>query len=460
MATVLSRIHTFLWGAPALLLILGAGIYLTIQLRGTQFTLFPGALHSFLEKLGNQDSAAEGTTPFRALCTALAATVGTGNLVGVAGAICLGGPGAIFWMWVSGALGMVTKYAEAALAVRYRVKARQGYIGGPMYVMTQGLGRHWRIPAIFYCIFGMAATFGVGTAAQVNAVISGINGVLDNLGTSQTIGRNLAMGVILAVVLGTMLLGGAKRIGAAAEILVPFAAAAYIVMCLGILICKADAIPGAFAAIFQGAFSPRAVTGGVIGSGFQAMRVGCSRGVFTNEAGMGTASIAHASADVSHPAEQGLMGMIEVFLDTIVICTLTALVILTSGIPIPYGTDAGAVLTNAAFVTIYGDAAAWILAGAVTLFAVAAILGWGLYGARCAEFLFGNCAWKIFPWLQMLSILLSSVMRTATIWQISEILNGLMIIPNLSALIVLTPEICRFTSEFKNYGITKEKRGA
>lgn len=452
MTQILSLLNAIVWGLPALILILGVGSFLTIQLRAAQVTLFPRAVSGFLKKLRPGKKQKSGVSPFRALCTALAATVGTGNLVGVAGAICLGGPGAIFWMWICGILGMVTKYAEAALAVRYRVETPQGYIGGPMYVIVQGMGQKYRPLACVYCLFGVAASFGVGNATQINAVISGVNGVLTSCGIGETPGKNLGMGLLLAVVIGAMLLGGAKRIGAAAECLVPLAAAGYILLCIGVLICNWQAMPSAFAAILQGAADPKAVTGGMLGSAFQALRVGCSRGVFTNEAGMGTAAIAHGSAEVSHPAEQGLMGIMEVFLDTMLICTLTALVILTSGVPIPYGTDAGGELTVEAFSSVYGEAAAVILALALILFAVATVLGWGLYGARCAQFLFGPSAWMPYTLAQILTVVLSSVMDTGAVWQLSELLNGLMVIPNLIALAVLTPEMVRLTEEYRKSG--------
>ncbi len=451
MTKILSDLNAFLWGAPALVLILSVGIYLSIRLGFAQLTLFPKALTAFLQKLRPQRKE-NGMTSFRALCTALAATVGTGNLVGVAGAICLGGPGAVFWMWVCGILGMVTKYAEATLAVHYRVENHQGYFGGPMYVMIRGLGEKWFPLAAAYSIFGIAAAFGVGNAAQVNAMISGINGVLIQYGILVTQQTNLGFGILLALLIGTMLFGGAKRIGAAAEILIPFAAAAYILLCALALMQNAAAIPGALCSIVQGAFSPRAVTGGMLGSAYQALRVGCSRGVFTNEAGMGTASIAHASAEVDHPCQQGLMGIMEVFLDTILICTLTALVILTTGVPIPYGTDAGAALTNRAFTSVFGQFAPVFLAIELTLFAIATVIGWGLYGARCAEFLFGAKSWKPFALFQIITIMLASVLDTGTVWLLSEILNGLMVIPNLLTLAALTPEVIRLTNDFKKSG--------
>ncbi len=452
MTKIVSVANAFLWGAPALVLILGVGLYLSIRLDFSQLTLFPHAFRCFLRKLRPAEKG-EGVTPFRALCTALAATVGTGNLVGVAGAISLGGPGAIFWMWICGILGMITKYAEATLAVRYRVRCGEGYLGGPMYVITRGLGQRWFPLAAAYSFFGIAASFGVGNATQINAMISSINTVLIQFGGEPTQRTNLGFGILLAILIGTMLFGGAKRIGAAAEMLVPFAATAYILMCLGVLVKCSDALPGAFCAIVQGAFSPRAVTGGMLGSAFQALRIGCSRGVFTNEAGMGTASIAHASAEVDHPAQQGLMGMMEVFLDTILICTLTALVILCSGVPVPYGMDAGADLTANAFSVIYGRSAPMFLALELSLFAIATVVGWGLYGARCAEFLFGKKVWKPFALAQTLTIILSSVSRTETVWQLSELLNGLMVIPNLLTLAALTPEVIRLTKDFKKTGV-------
>ena len=452
MTKILSSLNAIVWGAPALVLILGVGLFLSFRLSFVQLRLLPRAFREFGAKLLPGQASEEGVSPFRALCTALAATVGTGNLVGVAGAICLGGPGAVFWMWVCGLLGMATKYAEATLAVRFRVKTKSGYAGGPMYVITRGLGEKFRPLAKVYCVFGVIAAFGVGNAAQINAVVTGVNGVLTRLGGRETVFGNLLLGILLALVIGSMLLGGASRIGAAAERLVPFAAAGYILMCAGVLLVKAEAVPAALGAIVKGAFSPLAVTGGMLGSAFQALRVGCSRGVFTNEAGMGTASIAHAAANVKHPAQQGLMGIMEVFLDTILICTLTALVILTSGVPVPYGVDAGAELTTQAFSTVYGDGAAAVIAAFLILFAVATVLGWGLYGARCAEFLFGGCAWKLFSMAQILVILLGSVLDTATVWQLSETVNGLMVIPNLLALAMLAPEAARLTKEYIESG--------
>ena len=446
MTQVRLYIQDVILGLPAAALILGVGLFLTLRLGFPQLVLFPRAVGLFFRRMfaGKRDG---GVSSFQALCTALAATVGTGNLVGVAGAICLGGPGAIFWMWVCAFFGMATKYAEAALAVRYRVKTPDGYAGGPMYTMAYGMGQRFRPLAKAYCVFGILAAFGVGNTAQVNAVVTGVNAAVSRFGGQPSRMGNLLMGLTLAVLVGFLLFGGAKRIGAAAETLVPLAAGAYLLLCVGVLLVFRRRIPIALGQILTGAFCPRAVTGGMLGSAFRALCVGCRRGVFTNEAGMGTASIAHACAE-AEPAEQGLMGMMEVFLDTIVICTLTALVILVSGVPVPYGVDTGAELTTRAFSQVYGAGASVFLAAALILFAVATILGWGLYGARCAQFLFGG--WKGFAAAQTAMVVLGAVLDTETVWQLSELANGLMALPNLICLAALTTELRRITKEYKN----------
>ena len=444
MTEFLKNANEIVWGFPALLLILGVGLYLTFRTRFAQFRLFPQALRRFFAAFRGGKSEDGAVSPFQALCTALAATVGTGNIAGVAGAIAIGGPGAVFWMWVCAFFGMIIKFAEATLAVRYRVRDENGeLVGGPMYMIREGLGSKWGYLAGVYSFFGVVAAFGVGNATQVNAVISGINEAVTVFGGTPSRTGDLIMGILLAVLVAFMLLGGLRRIGAIAEKLVPFASAAYILLGLGVLISRSEALIPAFAAIFRGAFSPRAVTGGVVGSFFLTLRTGVSRGVFTNEAGMGTASIAHAAARVKHPAEQGLMGIMEVFLDTLVICTVTALVILCSGVPIPYGTDVGAVLTTQAFASVYGGWVSVFLAAALCCFAIATVLGWGLYGIRCAQYLFGAGVWKKFVLLQAVTVVAASLLNTGTVWLLSETVNGLMAIPNLIALTVLTPELCR-----------------
>ena len=440
MGKILEVINGFVWGLPALAGILGVGLYLTIRTGFVQFRFFPEALGRFLRMFTGRDRSS-----FRSLCTALGATVGTGNLVGVAGAICLGGPGSIFWMWICGILGMATKYAEAVLAVRYR-SGKEGEVqGGPMYFISRGMGQRWHWLAALYSFFGVMAALGVGNATQINALISSINMVT---GGGSTAG-NLLMGAGLAALVGLLLSGGATRIGTAAEKLVPFAAAGYILLCTGVLLLHHNRIGAAFGAIIQGALDPKAATGGMLGSAFASLRTGCARGVFTNEAGMGTAAMAHADAEVAHPARQGMMGIMEVFLDTIVICTLTALVILCSGVKVPYGTDEGGSLTADAFRLVCGDWVQLFLAAALSCFAFATVLGWGLYGIRCVRFLLGKDSEKWFVLLQMVAAMLGSVLGTGVIWQLAETINGLMAIPNLIALTALSGEVVRLTKDYK-----------
>ncbi len=450
MTKCLDFINRLVWGVPALVLILGVGLYLTVRLGFVQFTLLPRAIGKFFRMLRPRGKGGE-SSPFQALCTALAATVGTGNMVGVAGAICLGGPGSIFWMWICALLGMATKYAEAVLAVQYRVRQGGEYVGGPMYILSRGL--HMPRLGRVYAAFGILAAFGVGNATQINAVVTAVNTVTGR----ESLWGNLVMGAVLAALTGGMLLGGAGRIGKAAESLVPLASAAYILLCAGVLAAKWQQIPGAFRAIVQGAFTPAAVTGGMLGSAYRALRVGCARGVFTNEAGMGTAAIAHAAAQVEHPGEQGLMGIMEVFLDTIVICTMTALAILCSGVPIPYGRDVGGALTTAAFSVVYGDWAGALLAAALCCFAFATVLGWSLYGGRCAQYLFGQAAWRPFAVLQTAMVLLGAAAENGALWTFSEAVNGAMAIPNLIALAALTPEVRRLTIDYKKSGSRPEE---
>ena len=445
----LQWLYTVVWGAPALILILGVGLYLSIRTGFVQLRLFPKACTDFIRKLLPQKKHSDGISPFQALCTALAATVGTGNLAGVAGAITLGGPGAIFWMWVCGLLGMVIKLVEATLSVRYRVQESGEFFGGPMYMIRFGMKKRWLWLATLYSFFGVIAALGVGNATQINAVLTGINDCIASFGGTPSDRLNLLLGCGMALLVLTMLLGGAKGIGRITELLVPFAATAYLLLGTLVLLLRASAIPAAFGAIFHGAFSPRAVTGGIVGSFMMTLRVGISRGVFTNEAGMGTAGIAHAGANVSHPVEQGLMGIMEVFLDTIVICTMTALVILCSGISVPYGITAGAELTMASFSAVLGDWVRIFITLSLCLFAFATVLGWGLYGARCAQYLFGRKAWKLFAILQGITVILGAVLKTDTLWLMAEIINGLMSIPNLIALTVLSPELSRLILDFQ-----------
>lgn len=441
----LNRLYGIFWGPPAVVFLVGTGLFLSVRLGFPQITLLPQALRS-LKTPRVRDG---NVTPFQALCTALAATVGTGNIIGVSGAICLGGPGAVFWMWLCGFVGMATKFAEVTLARRFRVSSGGEMVGGPMYMIREGLPSKWHFLAYLYSAFGVVAAFGVGNATQVNAVVAGVNGVLASFGREETFCGNLIVGLMMAAAVGLVLFGGVRRIGVAAEKLVPAASVGYILLCMTVILRCRQRLPQALASIFTGAFSPKAVTGGMIGSAFVSLRTGCARGIFTNEAGMGTASMAYAAAKDAHPVELGLLGLLEVFADTIVICSLTALAVLTGGISIPYGVDAGGVLPFRVFSGVCGGWASGALTLFLSVFAFATVLGWGLYGARCGQFLFGPNFWKRFVWMQMGGVLLGAVLQTQTLWLCAEIVNGLMAIPNLAAVLILSPELCRLVREHR-----------
>lgn len=435
------------WGIPGVGLILGVGLWVTVRCRLPQIRFLPSAFRDFFGRLIHREEG-DGTSSFRALCTALAATVGTGNIAGVAGAISIGGPGAIFWMWIGAFVGMATKFGETTLAVRFRKKNGKGeWIGGPMYIIHNGLGQQWKWLGCLYSFFGLTAAFGVGNATQINAVITSMEQAGKDLGMELSPYSGLVIGIVFAAVICKLVSGGAGKVGEITEVLIPFVSAAYIILCLAAIGCHMDRLPEAVSSIIEGAFCPRAVTGGAVGSTFLCIRIGISRGVFTNEAGMGTAAIAHGSAEVSYPAQQGLMGIMEVFLDTIVICTMTALVILTSGISIPYGTAAAAELTSQALTVSFGPWVSALLCACLCLFALATILGWGLYAGRCVEYLFESVNWKLFALLQAAGVLLGAVLDTGTVWAMSELMNGLMAFPNLLALMRLTPELVRLTKE-------------
>lgn len=442
---LLEQINSFVWGVPVLGLLLGSGLIFSIRTGFVQFRLFPEACRRFWSQFRSRDRSS-----FRSLCTALAATVGTGNIAGVAGAIAIGGPGAVFWMWISGFLGMATKYTEAVLSVVYRRAMPDGsHAGGTMWIIENGLGKRFRPMAYVYCVLGVIASFGVGNATQINAVVSAVRAACAEYGYSIRTKSLVLFGFVLAVMTWLMLRGGANRIGTAAELLVPFASAAYILLCICLLVQSADRIPLAIAEIIKGAFTPQAVTGGAVGSLWTTLRIGISRGTFTNEAGMGTACVAHGAAEVKHPAHQGMMGIMEVFIDTIVICTVTALTILVSGIPIPYGSQAGSELTAAALSVYYGPWAALLLAACMACFAFATILGWGLYAGRFLEYLLGSLKWRHFATVQACAVLLGALLRSEVLWQFSELTNALMAIPNLITLLLLCGQVEAVTEHYR-----------
>ena len=369
--TINNAVNSFVWGIPAMVCILGVGLYLTVCTKFIQFRKLGYSMKMTLGKIFSRTEAKEGAlTPFQAVCTALASTVGTGNIAGVAGAIAIGGPGAVFWMWVSAFLGMCTKFAEVILAVHFREKNQTGdWVGGPMYYIKNGLGKKWSWMASLYAVLGVLTVFGTGNATQVNALLS--YNVVDS---SQTGMISLIVGILIAALVALVLLGGIKRIGKVAETLVPFMALLYVALGLGVIALNISQVPAVFTSIFYGAFNPAAVTGGVIGTMFTSLTKGVSRGIFSNEAGLGTGSIAHASADTKEPVAQGLYGIFEVFADTILICTLTATTILISGTTITYGQAAGAELTISGFVVTYGNWVTLFTAIALVCFAFSTIL--------------------------------------------------------------------------------------
>ena len=451
--TINTAVNNFICGVPAMVCIFGVGLYLSIRTGFLQIRKFPYAIRTTLGRIFRKRSASDGAiTPFQAVCTALAATVGTGNIAGVAGAIAIGGPGAIFWMWVSALFGMCTKFAEVTLAVHFReINANGELVGGPMYYIKNGLGKKWNWLAYLFAAFGVLTVFGTGNATQVNTITTAINSALLNyniISESAVSTSNLIIGIVIAILIAMILLGGIKRIGQVTEKLVPFMALLYILLGLGVILLNIQNVPSVFVSIFKGAFQPSAVTGGIIGSMFLSIKKGVSRGIFSNEAGLGTGSIAHACADTKKPVKQGMFGIFEVFTDTIVICTLTALVILCSGVPITYGEAAGAELTILGFTSTYGNWVSIFTAVAMCCFAFSTALGWGLYGARCIEFLFSEKVIKPFMVVYALVAILGATANLGLMWNIAETFNGLMAIPNLIALFLLSGTVVRLTKEY------------
>ena len=445
-------LNGFIWGIPAMTCIIGVGLYLAIRTGFLQIRKFGYAMKCTIGRIFKKTTAADGTlTPFQAVCTALAATVGTGNIAGVAGAIAIGGPGAVFWMWISALLGMGTKFAEVTLAVHFRERNEKGdYVGGPMYYIKNGLGSKWMWLAYLYAFFGVCAVFGTGNATQVNTITAAVNTALINYGllnTDSIAGVNLIIGIFICIIVALILIGGIKRIGKVSEKLVPLMAMLYIALGVGLIVMRFDRIPAVFSTIFQGAFQPMAVTGGVVGSFFTSMQKGVSRGIFSNEAGLGTGSIAHACADTTEPTKQGMFGIFEVFMDTIVICTMTALIILLSGVEIPYGHAAGAELTISGFTKVYGNWVSIFTAVAMCCFAFSTIVGWGLYGARCAEFLLGSKILLPFNIAYSLVSILGATTDLGLIWSISDTFNGFMTVPNLIGIFLLTPVVVQLIKE-------------
>ena len=448
-----SAVNNFIWGVPAMICIIGVGLYLSIRTNFLQIRKFPYAMKITLGRMLKKREASDGAlTPFQAVCTALAATVGTGNVAGVAGAIAIGGPGAIFWMWISALLGMCTKFSEVTLAVHFRERNKDGdYVGGPMYYIKNGLSKKWHFLAYLFAAFGVLTVFGTGNATQVNTITTAVNSALMNyhvISKDAIPTSNLIQGIIIAVLVALILLGGVKRIAQVTEKLVPFMATLYVILAIGVVILHINRIPAVFAMIFKSAFTPQAATGGIIGSMFLSMKKGVSRGIFSNEAGLGTGSIAHACADTNNAVHQGMFGIFEVFMDTIVVCTLTGLVILLGAPNIVYGQAAGAELTISGFTLTYGNWVSLLTAFAMCWFAFSTILGWGLYGARCIEFLFSEKVVKPFMIAYSLVAIIGATVDLGLLWSIAETFNGLMVIPNLIAVFLLSGVVVKLTKEY------------
>jgi AGCS family alanine or glycine:cation symporter len=443
---ILNQISGIVWGPAMLILLVGTGIFLTVGTAFIPLRKIGYALRMLWA--GRKPSAEEGDiSPFNALMTAMAATVGTGNIAGVATAIALGGPGAVFWMWMTALVGMATKYAEAVLAVRYReVDSRGRHQGGPMYYIKNGLGEKWKWLAFLFAAFGTLAAFGIGNTIQANSVAQA---VAANLNTPTWVS-----GAILAVLTSLVLIGGVKRIGMVAGKLVPFMALAYVTGALVIIFMQFDQVPAAIGLIVSDAFTGTAATGGFAGASvMMAIRFGVARGVFSNEAGLGTAPIAHAAAKTNNPVRPGLIGMLGTFIDTIIICTMTALVIVLSAgwtqIDAATGQQiSGAALTSLAFGQALPGIGNYIVTFGIMLFAYTTLLGWSFYGERCAEYIFGVKSIKPYRVLWIIAIPIGAMAELNPLWLLADVMNGLMAIPNLIALLLLSPIVFKITRDY------------
>ncbi len=467
---IVSKVDGWVWGPVLLVLLVGTGIYLSVRMGFPQFRKFGYAMKNTIGKVFSKQSAGKGeVTPLQAVTTALAATVGTGNIAGVTGAIITGGPGAVFWMWICALFGMCTKYSEVLLAVKFRERNDKGdWVGGPMYYIKNGLGKNWRWLGVIFCIFGALAAFGIGNMTQVNSIATAINGAIDAFGgntganTVVLLGQavpvtSLIFGVVVAVIVGLVLFGGIKRIGSVTEKLVPVMAVIYIVFSLIVIFGNVKFLGQAFALIFKGAFTPDAALGGAFGIVIMTtIQKGVGRGVFSNEAGMGSAPMAHAATSETEPVKQGLYGIFEVFMDTIVICTMTSLVLITSycrvgaaDLAIEWGGSGGAAQIQAAMGAVIGiKTGSLIVAVGLSLFALSTIISWSLYGSRCFEFMFGTKYSVYYKILFLIILVVGSGLELETVWNIADALNGLMAFPNLVALLALSGVVVRTTKEY------------
>lgn len=435
-----THINGLVWGPPMLVMILGVGLFLSIGLKLMPIMkLGAGFRLMWSGRARGEDDQGE-IPPFQALMTSLSATVGTGNIAGVATAVFLGGPGALFWMWLTALVGMATKYAEAVLAVRFReVDERGKHVGGPMYYIRNGLGNRWAWLGVVFAVFASVAAFGIGNTVQANSVA-------DVLEANFSL-PHWATGLILMVLVGMVLIGGIKRIGQVASALVPFMAVSYVLIGLIVLAINAHEIPAAVALVFRSAFTGTAAEGGFAGAAvWAAIRFGVARGIFSNEAGLGSAPIAHAVAQTNNPVKQGMVAMLGTFIDTIIVCTITGLVIITSGAWL--SGETGAALTSLAFEVGLPGFGNYIVAIALAIFAFTTILGWSFYGERCIEFLFGVKAIVPYRVVWIIAIPVGATINLGFIWLVADTLNAMMALPNLIALLLLSPVVFKLTREY------------
>lgn len=456
----LKAIDDFIWGIPLMVLILFGGILLTVRLRGVQFRQLPRALRYMIK---NETGGEGEVTSFGALCTALSATIGTGNIVGVATAIVAGGPGALFWMWLAALFGMATKFSEGLLAVKYRsIDKKTGHVlGGPFYYIERGMGMKWRWLAKIFAFFGMCVgLFGIGTFTQVNSISTAFTGFFDpnKAATVNILGMDYSIftvigSLVLAVLVGLVVIGGLKRIAKVSERVIPAMVVLYVGFSLLLIFTNLDKVPGAFATIFESAFGLRAFGGGMLGAIIIAMQMGIARGIFSNEAGLGSAPIAAAAAQTKEPVRQGLVSMTGTFLDTIVVCTMTGLALVMTGAYLTPGLE-GAAVTTAAFQTglpfIPAEVVSFVLMACLVLFGFTTILGWDYYGERCLEYFSNGSmkAVKVYRWLYIAAVFIGPYMTVAAVWTIADIFNGLMALPNMVALIALSGVVVKETKDY------------
>lgn len=456
---VIESINSFLngivWGWPTMILLVGTGIFLSVRMGFPQITRFRLMMSTCLGKSRHDGSGKGSVPPIQALATALAATVGTGNIVGCSGAIISGGPGAVFWLWVSGIFGMCTKFSEVTLAIKYRRKNDAGEnVGGPMYYITDGLGKNWKWLAVIFAVAGTVASFGIGCLSQISSMVTAINTAITSFipqAAEKSGVISLVIGLVSAAALALVIVGGIKRIAHAAEALIPLMSIIYLVCAVIVIAAHITSLPSVIASIFRGAFSPKAVIGGAVGITLKnAVSSGLGRGLFSNEAGQGSAPIAHAGSDTEDPVEQGLYGMLEVFFDTIVICTITCLAVLMSGVGIEYVTGDRNVLPIDAFATVFGEKFGSLsVAVSLLLFAFTTMITWSLYGVRCLEFLTGSRRFSgIYKIVFIAAVVYGATVPLGLAYRISDTLNGIMTIPNLVAVLGLSGTVTAMAKDY------------